>query len=127
MHNNIMAGKLEGKLLCSRRYCPANIHKIVIPLNYSAISSQPPLQNSTELIAASVLVTTSRHGPHRKHHFSIVAFVSVAAGTCLPSHFAETGCVTLFIKNLLPSHRALFRDRYPATGPHATLYFQHMM
>jgi hypothetical protein len=21
----------------------------------------------------------------------------------------------------------LFRDRYPATGPHATLYFQHMM
>jgi hypothetical protein len=27
-----------------------------------------------------------------------------------------TGCVTPFIKNLLPEQTASFRDRYPATG-----------
>jgi hypothetical protein len=43
----------------------------------------------------------SRHGPHRKHRSSIVAFVSVAAGTCLLLCFPETGCVTPFIKKLL--------------------------
>jgi hypothetical protein len=32
------------QLLCLRRYCTANIPQ----LNYSAISSQPPLQNSTD-------------------------------------------------------------------------------
>jgi hypothetical protein len=64
------------QLLCSRRYCPANIPQLVIPLNYSAISSHPSLQNSTELIAPNVLVIVSRHRPHRKHHSSIVAFVS---------------------------------------------------
>jgi hypothetical protein len=32
-----------------------------------------------------VLLITSRHGLHRKHSSHIVAFVSVAAGTCLPS------------------------------------------
>jgi hypothetical protein len=34
-------------------------------LNYSTISSQPPLQNSTKLIAPTVPVITSQHGPHR--------------------------------------------------------------
>jgi hypothetical protein len=35
------------QLLCSRRYCPANIPQLNSQLNYSAISFQPPLQNST--------------------------------------------------------------------------------
>jgi hypothetical protein len=37
-------------LLWPRRYCPANIPQLNCQLNYSAISSEPPLQNSTELI-----------------------------------------------------------------------------
>jgi hypothetical protein len=36
------------------------------------------------------LLLTSRHGPHRKHRSSIVAFVSVAAGTSLQRCFPET-------------------------------------
>jgi hypothetical protein len=32
------------------------------------------------------------------------------------------GCVTLFIKNLLPSQWALFRDHYPARGLHAAVF-----
>jgi hypothetical protein len=44
----------------------------------------------TELIAPNALVTTSRHRPHRKHCSSIVAFVSVAMGTCLLNHCPET-------------------------------------
>jgi hypothetical protein len=42
------------------------------------LSSQPPLQNSTQLIGPTVLVRTSRHGPHRNHS-STVAYMSVAA------------------------------------------------
>jgi hypothetical protein len=63
-------------------------------VNYSAISSHPPLQNSTELIAPTVLVITSRHGPHRKHCSSIVMFVFTAARKCtepLPGN-----CLRLF-------------------------------
>jgi hypothetical protein len=100
---------------------PSNTSQLVIPLNYSAMFSQPPLQKSAQLIAPTVLVIISRRGPRRKHRSSIVAFVSVAAGTCLPSCFPETGCVTPFIKNMLPYRRALFRDRYTATGLHTTL------
>jgi hypothetical protein len=100
----------------SRHYYPANIPQLVITLNYNAISSQPPLQNSSELIVPSALVINSRHGPHRKHRHSIVAFVSVTAGTCLPSCCPETGCVIPFIKNLLSYRRALICDRYPASG-----------
>jgi hypothetical protein len=76
--------------------------------DYSAISSRPPSQNSTELIAPTVLVITSRYGPHRKHCSSNVALVSVAVGTCLPSCCPETGCVTPFIKNPLPSNERCF-------------------
>jgi hypothetical protein len=61
-------------------------------LNYSAISSKPPLQNLTKLIAPTVLVIASWHGLHREHH-SIVGFMSFAAGKCLPSCCPETGCV----------------------------------
>jgi hypothetical protein len=35
----------------------------------------------TKLTAPTVLVITSRHGPHGKHRSSILAFVSVAAET----------------------------------------------
>jgi hypothetical protein len=38
-------------------------------------------------------VITSRHEPRRKHSSSIVAFVSVAARTCLPSPCPETAVV----------------------------------
>jgi hypothetical protein len=85
------------------------------------LSSQPSAQNSTELTAPTVLVITSRHGQHRKHSSSIVAFVSVAAGTCLPNCCPEMGCATPFVKNLLPYQRALIRNRYPATGLLATI------
>jgi hypothetical protein len=54
----------------------------------------PPVQNSTELITPTVLVKTSRHGPHRKHRLysskSVVACVFVATGTCVPSRCPET-------------------------------------
>jgi hypothetical protein len=83
-------------------------------------SSQPPLQNSTELIAPTLQAITSRHGPHRKRS-SIVAFVSVGAGTCLPSRYPETGCIMPFIKNPPPPQRGSFRDCYPATGLQAII------
>jgi hypothetical protein len=57
------------------------------------LSSQPPMQNSTKLIAPTVLVVTSRHRPHRKHCSSIAASVFVAIGTCLPSRCLETAAV----------------------------------
>jgi hypothetical protein len=107
------------QLLWLRRFPLANTPQ----LNYliAASSSQPPLQNTTELIAPTVLVVNSRHGPHGKHRSSIFPFVSVVAGTCLPNCCPETGCVTPFIKKLLLKQRAFFRDRYPATDLHATV------
>jgi hypothetical protein len=90
------------------------------------LSSKPPVQNSTELITRTVLAINSRHGPHRKHRSSIVVFVSVAAGTCLRNRCPETGCVTPFITNPLPHQRALFRDRYPATGLTLQYYLLRM-
>jgi hypothetical protein len=65
--------------------------ELLSTVNYSDISSQPSLQNSTELTAPTVLVITSRHGPHIKHSSSIVAFVFIAAGKCLLSHCVEKG------------------------------------
>jgi hypothetical protein len=65
------------------------------------LTSQAPIQNSTELIPPTVLAITSQHRPHKKHGSSIVVFTSVAAGMCLLSHSPEMGCVTPFIKNLL--------------------------
>jgi hypothetical protein len=44
-------------------------------------------QLATEIIAPTILVTISRHGPHRKHR-SIVMFISFASGMCLPSCLA---------------------------------------
>jgi hypothetical protein len=54
------------QLLWSRRCLLANTPQLNCQISYSAISSQHPLQNSTELIAPTVLVITSRYGPHRK-------------------------------------------------------------
>jgi hypothetical protein len=55
---------------------------------------------------------TSRHEPHRKHNSSIVAFMSVAARTCLPCRCPETAW--LYMR---PS-----RGRCIATALHATIY-----
>jgi hypothetical protein len=46
---------------------------------FQILSSQTPVP----------LLIISRHGPHRKRRFYITAFVSVAAGTCFPSHCTE--------------------------------------
>jgi hypothetical protein len=40
---------------------------------------------------STVLVISSRHGPHRQHHSSIISCVFVAAGTCLASCWSEKG------------------------------------
>jgi hypothetical protein len=64
-------------------------------LNYTVISSQPPLQSSNDSIAPSVFFITPRHGPHRKLRSCIVACVFVFAGTCLPSRCSQTA-VCLF-------------------------------
>jgi hypothetical protein len=40
-----------------------------VKLNNNAISSQPPLQNSTELVAPVLFFITILYGPSRKHHF----------------------------------------------------------
>jgi dolichol kinase len=53
--------------------------------------SHSPTTNS---LLQTVLLITSRHGPHRKHRSSIVALVSVAAETCLPNRCLETSCLT---------------------------------
>jgi hypothetical protein len=85
------------------------------------LSSQPPMQNSIEIFLPAVLVITSRHEPHRKRHSSVAVFMSVAERTCLLSRYPGTGCVILFIKNLVPQQQALLRDHYPATGLHTTI------
>jgi hypothetical protein len=136
------------QLLCSRRYCPANIPQLNCQLNCSAISSQAPLQNSAELIvkvtlrltvsqsvslgvkphlgfmtryllleliALTVLVITSRHGPLIKHSYFTVAFVFIAAGTCLPNCCPEMGCIKRFIKNPLPQKR-VYKLKYNWVG-----------
>jgi hypothetical protein len=46
------------QLLCSRRYCPANISQLNCHLNYTAISYQPPLKNSTDLVLELELLDT---------------------------------------------------------------------
>jgi nicotinamide riboside transporter PnuC len=58
------------------------------------LSSQPPVHNSlsynsAELIALTVLVITSCHGPHRKHCSSIVAAMPFATGMCLTNSWPE--------------------------------------
>jgi hypothetical protein len=58
------------------------------------LCSQPPVQNSTEIIGPTALDMSPWHGPHRKRPVSnsnsiIVVRVLVATGTCLPSRCRE--------------------------------------
>jgi hypothetical protein len=55
-----------------------------------------PASTGSAALLHTVLLIISRHGPHRKRRSSIVALVSVAAETCLPSRCLETGCITPF-------------------------------
>jgi hypothetical protein len=57
------------------------------------LCSQPPVQNSTELIPPIDLVITSGLGPRRKHRSSILSYVFVAVGMCLPGCCLETAIV----------------------------------
>jgi hypothetical protein len=100
-----------SSLLCLHQPFPGNgFHQWRF---FSCTRSGPPFTAaraefkslSTELITPTVLVLDSRHGPHKKHRSSIVAFLSVTAGTCLPSCFPETYCLTSSIKNLLTQQR----------------------
>jgi hypothetical protein len=59
-------------------------------------SAPPPHGCLTASLLQSVLLITTRHGPHRKHRSSIVAYMSVAAETCLPNRCLETGCIAQF-------------------------------
>jgi hypothetical protein len=56
-------------------------------LNYSAISSQRPLQSCTDWLPQ--FSSFSRCEPRRQHSVSPVACVTVAAGTCTPSRYPE--------------------------------------
>jgi hypothetical protein len=96
------------------------------------LPSQPPVQNSTELIAPSILSITSRHEPYRKHRFCIVAFVSAAAGTCLPSRRPETAAarasenaVLLLLRvgmlRELPGNGRCLQSHCLATGVYASI------
>jgi hypothetical protein len=89
---------------------------------------------STELTAPTVLVITPRHGSHRKRSSFIVAFVSVAAGTCFQSHCTETTATrirenTVFILlsacmlRALPSNGHCLQSHCLATGQYATILF----
>jgi hypothetical protein len=53
-----------------------------------ALSSQPPVQNSTELLAPSLFFITFRCGSQRQH-----PVLPVAAGTCSPSRCPGTGLI----------------------------------
>jgi hypothetical protein len=62
-------------------------------LHAHVLSSQLPVQNSTELVAPTVLVIRSQHESHRKHPVSnsnsTVVCVFVEEGTCLLSRCPE--------------------------------------
>jgi hypothetical protein len=72
---------------CHNRPCRTLIN---CQLNYSAISSQPPLQS----LAPIMSFLTARRGSRRQHPVSnsksIVACIFVPAGTSLPSRYSET-------------------------------------
>jgi hypothetical protein len=79
-----------------------------------------------------LLLITSRHGPHRKHHSPLVALMSVAAGTCLPNRCSETAAAwttestvfSLFLACMLwalPSNGRCLQSHRLATGLYATI------
>jgi hypothetical protein len=76
-------------------------------------SSQADFQLTTKLVNFIVFKITPLHGPHRKHRSSIVARVSISAGTRLRSHCLKTGCITpLFYGACVGAHCG----RYLATA-----------
>jgi hypothetical protein len=80
------------------------------------VNSQPPVQNSTEFIAPTVVVITSRYRPHRKHHAHVIDCVSVAAGTCLPSCCPETAGARNHIENIVLLLRACMLRALPCNS-----------
>jgi hypothetical protein len=80
----------------------------------SASRSQVLSSFSYQLICP--LLITSLHGPHRKHRSSIVAFVSVAAGTCLPSRCPETAAARTTENNVFILLRAYMLRALPSNG-----------
>jgi hypothetical protein len=85
------------------------------------LTSQTPVRNSSEIC--------SLHGPHRKHRYFIVAFVSVAAGTYLPSCCPETAAArttvntVLLLLRALPSNDRCLHSYRLLTCLYATIYF----
>jgi hypothetical protein len=78
---------------------------------------------TTNSLLEIVLLVTSRHGPHRKHHSNIVASVFVGVETCLPNRCLEMGCVTPvgLLLRALPSNDPCLQSYCLATAPYATI------
>jgi hypothetical protein len=70
-----------------QRLLTVEILELHAPRSYLHSFPCRPQLNSTQHCP---LLITARHGPHRKHHSFIFAFVSFVAGTCLPSSCPET-------------------------------------
>jgi hypothetical protein len=89
---------------------------------------RPRLHTGIEHIAPTVLVITTRHGPHRKHRSSIV-FVSIAAVTCLPSRCLETAATrttentVLQLLRALPNNGRCLQSHCLATGLYTSVCF----
>jgi hypothetical protein len=78
------------------------------------------------------LLITYQQGPHRKHRSSIIAFVSVAAGTCLRSRCPETAAsrttentvlllLLAYMLRALPSNDRCLQSHRLTTGLYSTL------
>jgi hypothetical protein len=82
---------------------------------------------TTEVIAPTLLVIASRHTPRRKHCSSVVVFVFVAMGTCLPSCCLEMAVAQttensfLLLLCALPSNGCCLHSHCLATGLYATV------
>jgi hypothetical protein len=67
----------------------------------------------TDSVAPVVFLIAPRHAPRRRHRsFSYAGNVT---------RYPATGCITAFIRNLLPQQWTLFRDLYLTTGIHTTI------
>jgi hypothetical protein len=85
-------------------YCSQSIsRRFLVTAPTKAISLPPCSSHRTDWVAPIVFKITPMHVRHRKHSSSNVAFVSVAAGTCLPRRCLETGLVYPPVSRSLPS------------------------
>jgi hypothetical protein len=98
------------QLLCSCYYCLANIPQLKSQLNYSAICSQSPLQNSTQLNWPGYNFSARTTQKHLCVHIRL-------CGNMFTELLPRNG----FITNTLPQQWASFSDCHPATGLHATI------